>query len=801
MNNGGSSISCAKCAEGKVQSNDGFRCVTCKNCDKCSKNAFKRDMNEEGKPLDFSECIECDADNSLATENGCISCKPFIFADTSPVSSSTCNVESSKKFGGLIFVDFTTLEANADPNVNYVVFERPLVSPYFESYSLAAFRACRLKEKRNMTSCQALVNMCALNMYNFVSEGQFATDFDVCEAYYRLFGQELTANGLPQVELANYGSYKSNYELFGIDSFKFKIQMGRSASYQFYAAVYDLSGHLKSFGQFNVAKLQLCNLLNAANSHPFSSVSFTQRCRVSVQSLLDYFASRREDTLFYDLYLSMENRTSLAPIFAKILNYKRQNVLTNLQSNENAHILSRRFFLVDTISTQMKSGEAPLYVRYAKSITLKISLVDDESTGQIYPPIFVIDYGYASTVNRQAQVDIEFRVEYNMNIGIYVTVMWIVFGSLSGVAFIWTLIRTWNWNRRAGKLAVDLVTLFKFAMFLVGSVANAAFLTLIGFCIFWFIFYKGQSVAILFLPTKVQERMFMILMIIALALKILDMLYLVLLQSSYDIFFIDWEKPKTNGVVEFAQRIERPPKPASRLIGGKSVDETEMEPIPASSDTQPSRSHDVSCWRTLFVANEWNELQTFRKTNQTFQIVFLLFLLKFVNLEAFAKRTLDNNLGAETNEAEYSGILRIGLAASLYTAIGEFSFFRLYSKLSFCTHSFPFLELFQLIVYHVVYSRCIDNKLTKFIDFCSLSNISMFIMTHTQFGYYIHGRSPHGNADTNIQHMTQSLLKEELDLTSRRGLIDDHQTFSISVMSKLTRQYSKVMQPIYQVSF
>ncbi len=77
----------------------------------------------------------------------------------------------------------------------------------------------------------------------------------------------------------------------------------------------------------------------------------------------------------------------------------------------------------------------------------------------------------------------------------------------------------------------------------------------------------------------------------------------------------------------------------------------------------------------------------------------------------------------------------------------------------------------------------------------------MFIMTHSQFGYYIHGRSPHGNADTSMQQMAQALLKEENDFTARRGLEEnsDHQTFSISVSSKLSKQYSKVMAPLYEV--
>lgn len=77
----------------------------------------------------------------------------------------------------------------------------------------------------------------------------------------------------------------------------------------------------------------------------------------------------------------------------------------------------------------------------------------------------------------------------------------------------------------------------------------------------------------------------------------------------------------------------------------------------------------------------------------------------------------------------------------------------------------------------------------------------MFIMTHSQYGYYIHGRSPHGYADTSMQHMTEALVKESNDLTTKRGLENgsNHQTFSIAIPLKLTRQYFKVMRPLYEV--
>ena len=36
----------------------------------------------------------------------------------------------------------------------------------------------------------------------------------------------------------------------------------------------------------------------------------------------------------------------------------------------------------------------------------------------------------------------------------------------------------------------------------------------------------------------------------------------------------------------------------------------------------------ISIWRTYFVANEYNEIQTFRRINVSFQLCFVLFLLK-----------------------------------------------------------------------------------------------------------------------------------------------------------------------------
>ncbi len=48
----------------------------------------------------------------------------------------------------------------------------------------------------------------------------------------------------------------------------------------------------------------------------------------------------------------------------------------------------------------------------------------------------------------------------------------------------------------------------------------------------------------------------------------------------------------------------------------------------SGSGEAKSQASPVSIWRTYFVANEWNEIQTIRKINPTFQVMAVLFFLE-----------------------------------------------------------------------------------------------------------------------------------------------------------------------------
>jgi meckelin len=131
-----------------------------------------------------------------------------------------------------------------------------------------------------------------------------------------------------------------------------------------------------------------------------------------------------------------------------------------------------------------------------------------------------------------------------MELDTQISNIWISIAVLASLAFIWSIIRTWGWNKRSGKINSDIVTVFKFLMYVCGSVGNAFFVVFVGVCIWWLVVFKGQTFAYILTPQESQESVFRLLLIVAFALKALDVIHLIFVQVSYDIFVVDWEKPK-----------------------------------------------------------------------------------------------------------------------------------------------------------------------------------------------------------------------------------------------------------------
>lgn len=211
----------------------------------------------------------------------------------------------------------------------------------------------------------------------------------------------------------------------------------------------------------------------------------------------------------------------------------------------------------------------------------------------------------------------------------------------------------------------------------------------------------------------------------------------------------------------------------------------------------------VSAWRTCFVANEFNEIQTFRRIHVSFHLLFVLFFLKVkphlplqypfpnlffqvINFENFATADTNYSLSSSVSNhtMEYNRVFRTGIAFPILLGTGI-------PSLSSTLHQFHHLAFLQFFFYVIFYQRLIEDKIINFIDLCSVSNISVFILDDNQHGYYIHGRSPHGTTDVNMRDMVMNLERESRALSGTRGLEanSSEQLFILKINRPLRIQY------------
>ncbi|CAF3900439.1 unnamed protein product [Rotaria sordida] len=123
--------------------------------------------------------------------------------------------------------------------------------------------------------------------------------------------------------------------------------------------------------------------------------------------------------------------------------------------------------------------------------------------------------------------------------------VWIVLGTLSGLGMIVATIQTWAWFSKSGKEIIDLPTLGKFLLHFLGILSTVIFLVMAGVSVWWLIFFKKQYDSTFESKTSSQQNIFKILFIVSFILKTVDIIHLILRQTTIDIFFIDWERSKT----------------------------------------------------------------------------------------------------------------------------------------------------------------------------------------------------------------------------------------------------------------
>ncbi|XP_045605694.1 meckelin [Procambarus clarkii] len=758
----GPEVKCEACPPLHVTSTDKRSCVAChessyfndtlKECQPCSSSDIMTDKAINGTNLDSLSCIECSND-TVPGNDRCVPCHTSFYM----ASGGSCTCPNTHVDLGGICTPLSELVKIPDKKSCYTVkYEngQEVMSSFFEANYRMAAHSCTFSH--NKSACQLLSNMCVLLHYDFSDE------FNACEYYREGFGDNFV--NLPDYVPWLYYTegeasvYLSKTRLKTHYSFN---KGNPDSKLNFTVAKYSAEGQFLKYGRLEDV-LTLCPPIDfQLDAAVQFGTTFSQSCLINVKDLWNKY-----DTEFYDVFLQYydddEHMIYAIPVLNR--NYKEGGSHVN-QQDQKRWQLTRRFFLFDNISGKeslspntMDKKRRARVVRYPQSIEIIVQLREGEGDGLIYPPLIKITYGEVGDEYYESNQSVvtHLKVLYTMNFSKVREDLSIAVGVMSTLAIIWSLIGAWSWSRRCGKVGLDLPTIFHFFIVVCGNLSNVFFLVMYFSCFYWTIFFKRQDVVHLFLLTNNQEKLIKQYLTAACFLKLVQVIHIVYVQVTLDMFIIDWEQPRARNSIPHPQL-------------SNNLEEEEK-----SKGEQP-----ISIWRTYFIANEWHELQTYRKIDLGCQLFLTLLFLKVFGFENLAAADPDSSFSPNNGNynSPQSYVCRFTVSMTVYALIAAVQWiFRV-----------AFIE------------RYVQNKLQQIIDLCSIANISIFILEHKMYGYYIHGRSAHGYADVDMQSIYEQMKREEEDLCGHRGLepSSECQMFEVAVTYKFREQFDTILQPVH----
>ncbi|EZA52526.1 Meckelin [Ooceraea biroi] len=783
---------CAACGPNMTATLDGRDCIQRANATcKCSTNQIRLDRNINGMLLDTVLCITCVQGTYPSPD--CTRCLPC----DSPKSSGHVNCVCPS----ITHVRLQNYCLRKDdvvdwPNVRgtYLMkFRSENVDSYYLRNELqVAVHLCKGKDK---TACEHLSNMCALTLY---ADGIACMLFvhNPMAPVWLFYSKQDTEAITSGTRISERYSLKKGDNVCVLD-----LALAR----------FHLNGEFLSIGEPTLP----CQLLRNVRF----GINLRKKCRTTAAELLD----ARMELLSPYLVFKEDNKsfTHALPVFVRMAGENIEDI--------SQQQLVRKFFLVDSVSgfkalPEFMTGKftkAPglSVLRYMKSLTVLVNVQNGEAHGKIFAPILITEYDELTHQDLldNTDVTIDYKVTFILKNSDIDYDVQIAIGVLTGIALILSSIRAWSYYKRNHNGNPSLTVPLWFLVYAMGAVGNAITFVCISVCVYLLVFYKGQTVPYVLLPNEDTENMIRMYVTIAFSFKIVEMVGFVYQYWSLSIFFIDWEQPRT---VQHQPRYDSPHTSLRKMYSnrfskgeGKSTRITSdiiaskrKRRLPKSdrnaspSATSKSSSNDkyisadfssvctlaktplqetidhnfpISVWRTFFIANEWCKLQTKRRINVALQSIYTLCILLVFDLESWMLAVPETSAAGRSPE--------MGNNFTLQYAI--------------CTLAYISVYLVQWLVRITFYERYVRNRLQKFVDLCSIANISVFILAHNYYGFYIHGRSVHGFADTDLPTLISDLKKEEDDLCAHRGLVPGtmDQTFILSLTQSFKSLYDKLM--------
>mgnify|MGYP001005826267 CR=1 FL=1 len=243
---------------------------------------------------------------------------------------------------------------------------------------------------------------------------------------------------------------------------------------------------------------------------------------------------------------------------------------------------------------------------------------------------------------------------------------------------------------------------------------------------YWFVFFKLQERVYCFMPGldthTLNYKPFDFLFGAVAICKLLYVFFKIIFeQCSYDIYLIDWETPRAN-------------KAQVPSMDGKSESE--------------KTTTDVNAWRSLFLLNELNELQTYRIISGELTLIIYAVLMEGFGFKHWVTHDPDLNLSDTNSPANYT------------------LFFFVTTLLMYTIATVQYVGRYIL-------GSCFPLETTQICDLASMCNLSILIFNETFHGYYIHGRAPCGQAEISSEALRHALDYEASGKGQVRGLSTD----------------------------
>ncbi|KAG9510607.1 Meckelin, partial [Fragariocoptes setiger] len=692
-----------------------------------------------------------------------------------------------------------------------------LRSEFMSNHLVTAVDQC--KNRHNLTACQLWSNICAYNLYSYNERDQFRAATSLAEtptrsSYKRFNGivyntDAIVGNNNVCSHLRDYIRKGTNVnlpksELFSIyidndavdELYKLNIPNSYSMNQhiQIVAFRYAEDGQMVDIVPFMLNHLQesLCqpwSSLTVSHNNNVQFGDFNNEQKTGFEFGLNLMKSCTPNlndilvnskTMFYELYLMIN--VSGAPLLIRPIPVLIRNTLVNghpvnRRDDLSKWVLARRFFLtpdvLEPIDVSDHGGATQAepvkpVIRYVKSFELSIRLRKKDGLGLIYPPLVTIDYGLASSddANDEQTWTTQLSVIYIMstwNIDRYAEVS---MGVLGVLASFWSLFQCFKLSKRCGKTSIDLHIIVQYALITGNAIGTLLLAVNFTLAMYNFFTFKLQRTVHVLLPTAEQEHPIKSNLTFALVLKLLGLFNQMYWCLQSDIFFIDWERPRSK---DFPANVN------SGLAASQITPDRDIISSRSSNTNNNGNSNNIikpiptaSIWRPYSIVNRWIQFQTDRRLSISFHIMVIVFLFDYLNLVNLA--SADNVLSLNSQSTIFNRTFRLAVLGAVYILA----------------------SLVQMVYLVFVHEQLIRDKLHEFVDLCS---ISMFAMLYPRYGFYLHGRSANGMAECGIRELNEFLDREEKELCSKRGLVPntDHQTFQMVLPGIINQHYKRLV--------